>query len=29
MKPIDRFGIDLTRIRFLPPSAHNDELFFA
>ena len=29
MKPIDRFGIDLARIRFLPPSQHNDELFFA
>lgn len=29
MKPIDRFGIDLPRIRFLPPSEHNDELFFA
>jgi putative transposase len=29
MKPIDRFGIDLNRLRFLPPSEHNDELFFA
>ena len=29
MKPIDRFGIDLARLRFLPPSEHNDELFFA
>ena len=29
MKPIDRFGIDLTRVRFLAPSEHNDELFFA
>ena len=29
MKPIDRFGIDLARIRFLAPSEHNDELFFA
>ena len=29
MKPIDRFGIDLNRIRFLPPSEHNDELFYA
>jgi transposase InsO family protein len=29
MKPIDRFGIDLARIRFLPPSEHSDELFFA
>src|SRR5439155_6167831 len=29
MKPIDRFGIDLARIRFLTPSEHNDELFYA
>jgi hypothetical protein len=29
MKPIDRFGIDLGRVRFLSPSPHNDELFFA
>jgi hypothetical protein len=29
MKPIDRFGIDLSRIRFLAPSEHCDELFFA
>jgi transposase InsO family protein len=29
MKPIDRFGIDLARIRFLPPSEHSDELFYA
>jgi putative transposase len=28
MKPIDRFGLDLRRIRFLPPSEVNDELFF-
>jgi transposase InsO family protein len=28
MKPIDRFGLDLSRIRFLPPSQANDELFF-
>ena len=28
MSPIDRFGLDLTRIRFLPPSEANDELFF-
>ena len=28
MKPIDRFGIDLSRIRFLPPNQANDELFF-
>jgi hypothetical protein len=29
MKPIDRFGLDLNRIRFLPPSDSNDELFYA
>ena len=29
MKPIDRFGIDLARVRFLPPSEFNDELFYA
>lgn len=29
MKPIDRFGIDLNRLRFLPPSDSNDELFYA
>ena len=29
MKPIDRFGVDLARLRFLPPSEHNDELFYA
>ena len=29
MKPIDRFGIDLARVRFLPPSEHHDELFYA
>lgn len=28
MKPIDRFGLDLPRIRFLPPGQANDELFF-
>jgi len=28
MKPIDRFGLDLSRIRFLPPSDVTDELFF-
>ncbi len=28
MRPIDRFGLDLSRIRFLPPSQANDELFF-
>jgi transposase InsO family protein len=29
MKPIDRFGIDLARVRFLSPGEHNDELFYA
>jgi transposase InsO family protein len=29
MKPIDRFGIDLARVRFLSPSEHNGELFYA
>jgi putative transposase len=29
MKPIDRFGIDLARVRFLAPSEHSDELFYA
>jgi transposase InsO family protein len=29
MKPIDRFGVDLSRLRFLPPCEHNDELFYA
>jgi putative transposase len=29
MKPIDRFGIDLARVRFLAPSEHTDELFYA
>ncbi|MBU1085884.1 MAG: DDE-type integrase/transposase/recombinase [Candidatus Omnitrophica bacterium] len=29
MKPIDRFGLDLNRVKFLPPSEANDELFFA
>lgn len=28
MKPIDRFGLDLKRIRFLAPDQFNDELFF-
>ena len=28
MKPIDRFGIDLSRIRFLSPSDDTDELFY-
>jgi putative transposase len=29
MRPIDRFGLDLKRIRFLPPDQANDELFYA
>jgi putative transposase len=29
MKPIDRFGIDLNRVKFLAPSEHSDELFYA
>ena len=28
MRPIDRFGLDLSRIRFLPPNDVNEELFF-
>lgn len=28
MKPVDRFGMDLERIRFLDPIDANDELFF-
>ena len=28
MKPLDRFGLDLERIRFLEPSEANEELFF-
>ncbi len=28
MKPIDRFGIDLNRIRYLQPDQFNDELFY-
>jgi len=28
MKPIDRFGVDLSRIRFLSPSQDTDELFY-
>ena len=28
MRPIDRFGLDLSRVRFLPPNQVNDELFF-
>lgn len=29
IKPIDRFGVDLSRIRFLSPSQDTDELFYA
>jgi len=29
LKPIDRFGIDLARVRFLSPGEHSDELFYA
>jgi hypothetical protein len=29
MRPIDRFGLDLKRIRFLQPDQVNDELFYA
>ena len=29
MKPIDRFGVDLSRVRFLTPSEDTDELFYA
>lgn len=29
MKPIDRFGVDLSRVRFLSPSEDTDELFYA
>lgn len=28
MRPVDRFGLDLSRVRFLPPSESSDELFF-
>ena len=28
MKPIDRFGLDLGRIRYLSPGEVSDELFF-
>ena len=28
MRPLDRFGLDLKRIRFLPPSVMNEEFFF-
>ncbi len=29
MRPIDRFGIDLPRVRFLAPSERHDKLFYA
>ena len=29
LKPLDRFSLDLNRIRFLEPSPYNDELFYA
>jgi hypothetical protein len=29
MKPIDRFALDLSRVRFLPPGQANDELFYS
>jgi putative transposase len=29
LKPLERFSLDLSRIRFLEPSPYNDELFFA
>jgi putative transposase len=29
MKPVDRFALDLKRIRFLPPHQASDELFYA
>jgi putative transposase len=29
MRPIDRFGLDLKKIRFLQPDQFNDELFYA
>ncbi len=28
MRPLDRFGLDLSRIRFLPPNQVNEEFFF-
>lgn len=28
MRPVDRFGLDLPRIRFLPPNQVTDELFY-
>lgn len=29
LKPVDRFALDISRIKFLPPSENNDELFYA
>ena len=29
MKPVDRFALDLSRVRFLPPGQANDELFYS
>jgi len=29
MKPIDRFAMDIARIRFLPPDPVSEELFYA
>jgi hypothetical protein len=29
LKPIDRFSLDIKRVKFLPPSETNDELFYA
>jgi len=28
MTPLDRFALDRNRVKFLPPNAANDELFF-
>ena len=29
MSPLDRFALDRSRIRYLPPNEANDEMFFA
>ena len=29
MKPVDRFALDLSRVKFLSPGQANDELFYA
>ena len=29
LKPVDRFALDISRIKFLPPNENNDELFYA